>query len=301
MLEKPDLPDETILTSLRQEYGLHDARLEFLPLGADVNTAVYRVVAADRSAYFLKLRKGNFAEITVTLPLFLKDQGIQPVITPLETQARRHWACLGDYTLILYPFIEGKDGYECKLTDHQWIDFGAALKALHTLPLPPLAVPRESFPPDGRELVAAFQAQAEQTAFIDPTAAKLAAFMKAHRAEITHLVQRAGQLADLLQSRPIEWVLCHADIHPGNLLITADEAFYIVDWDAPILAPKERDLMFIGGTDLWNGFREKDLFYQGYGPVANRPGRPGLLPLRTHCPGHRRVLQAAVPQRPGRG
>ena len=126
---------------------------------------------------------------------------------------------------------------------------------------------RESFSPHWRELVAEFQTQVEHTVFADPTAARLAAFMKTRRAEISHLVERAGQLGSALAERSLDLVLCHADIHPGNLLITAQDAFYIVDWDNPILAPKERDLMFIGGTDLWNGFREKDLFYQGYGPV----------------------------------
>ena len=64
--------------------------------------------------------------------------------------------------------------------------------------------------------------------------------------------------------------MCHSDLHPGNLLICADGALYIVDWDNPILAPKERDLMFIGwGTgDRWHGAREEALFYQGYGQAA---------------------------------
>jgi hypothetical protein len=41
--------------------------------------------------------------------------------------------------------------------------------------------------------------------------------------------------------------LCHSDIHAGNILIDVNDDFYIVDWDNPILAPKEHDLMFIGG------------------------------------------------------
>jgi spectinomycin phosphotransferase len=41
----------------------------------------------------------------------------------------------------------------------------------------------------------------------------------------------------------------------------------IVDWDEPILAPKERDLMFIGGGvgGIWNNDQEASWFYQGYG------------------------------------
>ena len=42
---------------------------------------------------------------------------------------------------------------------------------------------------------------------------------------------------------------------------------YIVDWDDPIMAPKERDLMFIGGgvANVWNKPHEEELFYKGYG------------------------------------
>ena len=55
MLEKPAIPDELILTGVRQVYGLPIERLAFLPLGVDVHSAVYRLEAADGAAYFLKL------------------------------------------------------------------------------------------------------------------------------------------------------------------------------------------------------------------------------------------------------
>lgn len=40
-----------------------------------------------------------------------------------------------------------------------------------------------------------------------------------------------------------------------------------MDWDNPLLAPKERDLMFIGGgiDNIWKSDREEALFYEGYG------------------------------------
>jgi spectinomycin phosphotransferase len=51
------------------------------------------------------------------------------------------------------------------------------------------------------------------------------------------------------------------------VLIDGKGAIYIVDWDEPIMAPKERDLMFIGGgvANTWNNPREEDFFYKGYG------------------------------------
>jgi spectinomycin phosphotransferase len=68
MLEEPNLGHDLISTHLQDAYGLQATELTFLPLGADVNTAVYRVVTSDGRTYFLKLCNGGFNETTVTLP-----------------------------------------------------------------------------------------------------------------------------------------------------------------------------------------------------------------------------------------
>ena len=67
--------------------------------------------------------------------------------------------------------------------------------------------------------------------------------------------------------RPLAHVLCHADIHTNNVLLDADGAVWIVDWDDTLLAPKERDLMFVVGGGLNRtlvGPREEALVLQGY-------------------------------------
>jgi spectinomycin phosphotransferase len=269
MLEKPNISNDLIISHLQKEYNLHVTDLTFLPLGADLGTAVYRVVAEDGSAYFLKLRKG-FEEITVTVPLFLKSQGIQEIIAPFETKSRQGWADFGEYKMILYPFIEGKNGFEMELTDHHRLTLGAALKGIHTAQVPSelkRLIPQEVFSPQGRESVKLLQELVESNRFDDPTAEKLAEFMKSKQSEITRLVNRTEQLAAELQSESLELVLCHTDIHGGNILISDNDDLYIVDWDNPILAPKEHDLMFIGGgiDNIWKSEREEAVFYQGYG------------------------------------
>jgi spectinomycin phosphotransferase len=268
MLEKPSLPDQLIISCLEDVYGLQVNRLTFLPIGADSNTAVFRVDANDQKAYFLKLRKGDFDEITVAVPYFLKLLGIEQIIAPLETRACQKWVSLDAFKLILYPYVEGQDGYAVALSDRQWQTFGAALKRIHTAHVPPTLarlIPHETYSPQWRERVKTFQAHIEENTFDDPTAAELAAFMKLKRHEIDHLVARAETLGIALQARHAELVLCHSDIHPGNLLISGDDALYIVDWDNPIFALKERDLLLIGGCYPWHGAREVALFYQGYG------------------------------------
>ncbi len=270
MLKKPDLPDPLILAAAQEQYGLPATRLTFLPLGADVNTAVYRLETRDEAAYFLKLRRGPFDETSVRLPKFLHSQGLRLVIPPLETRTGGLTGLLGEYRLILYPFIEQAEAAE--LSDRHWLEFGAALKRLHSLPPPPeLAnlLQREQFSPQGRELVKVFQQQVETEQFVEPMAARLAALMRAKRAEISHIVRRAEQLAETLASRRLEFVLCHSDVHIWNLLISSGGELYIVDWDNPILAPKERDLMFVGGgvSPAQTSPVGEALFYRAYGPV----------------------------------
>lgn len=283
MLTKPDIADEHIISHLQDEYNIRVSTLTFLPLGADMDTAVYRVIPDRGTAYFLKLRKG-FDEVSVTVPLFLKSQGMKEIIAPFETKSNQGWADFGEYKMILYPFIEGKDGFDMEVSDHHKRTLGAALKAIHSVKLPlelKSMIPQETFSPNYRESMKSFQAQVEDQIYDEPVAAKLAGFIKSKRDEIDHLIERVEELAREPQSKPLEFVLCHTDIHGGNMLIGRDgqlakhpdgapvptDNLYIVDWDAPLLAPKERDLMFIGGgiDNIWKSKRDESIFYEGYG------------------------------------
>ena len=249
----------------------------FLPFGADLNTAVYRVVADDETPYFLKLRSGIFDETSVALPKFLSDQGIVQIIASLPTRTGQLWASLDAFKLILYPFVEGHNGFEVDLSDRHWSDFGTALKSIHTAVVPPALIRRirqETYSPQWRGIVKTFLEGVGNGAVDDPVAVELAAFLKIKRDEILDLVGRAERLAQALQARSPEFILCHSDIHAGNILIDSNDAFYIVDWDDPILAPKERDLMFIGGGQMgaWRTPQEEEtLFYQGYGQTEVDP------------------------------
>jgi spectinomycin phosphotransferase len=277
MLEKPDLKDEKIITCLKNDYGLSVNQITFLPLGADFNTAVYCVVANGETHYFVKLRRGEFDKAAVAVPKFLCDLGIKQIVPSLKTQTGQLCASLGPFTVILYPFIEGHDGYEVTLSDAQRVEFGAALKKFHVANIPSEitnGIRREMFSPRWRETVKLFVKRIESETFKDPVAADLAEFLKTKRYETLELVERAERLALMLQAQPPEFILCHGDIHAWNLLIDNNGALYMVDWDTLIFAPKERDLMFVGSGLGGNGhtLQEKEiLFYQGYGQTQVNP------------------------------
>jgi spectinomycin phosphotransferase len=64
-------------------------------------------------------------------------------------------------------------------------------------------------------------------------------------------------------------VLCHGDPHLGNMLIGREEV-WLIDWDDAVLAPRERDLMFVlGGVLAFAPVspRQQGWFFDGYGTV----------------------------------
>ncbi len=276
MIEPPRLTVEAIAGRLPEAYGLQVARMAFLPGGADLEAAAYHVVAGDGREYFLKIRGDRFAESSVALPKVFSDLGIRHIIAPLPANTGQLSSNLDGLRLILYPFVAGRNAYETDLADGDWIELGDTLRQIHNVKIPrALAghLAQENYSPDGREAVLSFLEMAEGGRFQEPVSAKLARFLVANSGEIAALVARTGRLARGLSGRAWRPFLCHNDLHAGNILIAEDD-FYLVDWDEVILAPKERDLMYVGGGLIgrWRDPEEEEaLFYRGYGPTEVNP------------------------------
>ncbi len=275
MIEKLPLSSQQIIDSLKTNYGLNVISLILLPLGADINASVYKAQAKDKS-YFLKLKHGHQHEFSVVLARFLYDSGISQVIPPVNTLQGQPILLISDCTLIVYPFIEGQDGFSRNLTEEQWITLGKAMRQVHETNIPlsiQNQIRREGYAPKWREAVRLLYPYVKDEHYGDEVALKLLKFMKENLALIHRLVDTAEQLSQKIKEHSPKFVLCHSDIHGGNVLIDNKNTLYIVDWDEPIMAPIERDLMFIGGgvANVWNNPHEEALFYQGYGKTEINP------------------------------
>jgi spectinomycin phosphotransferase len=272
MLERPDISDAIISARVLDAYGLQIEQVTFLPVGW-VNNAAYRLAAGDGAAYFLKLRRGQFSDVAVAVPAFLQAQGVRQVMAPVATTTGELWVHALGFDWILYPFFAGTSGFEVDLSPAQWIALGEAMRAVHAVRLPAALaarVPQEGYSPHWRSSMRAFLALVERESYSDPIAARMAAFLRAKHDEIAAMIARAEQLAGVLRQRVDPFAVCHADLHAGNVLVGSDERVAIVDWDDPILAPKERDLMFIGGGvgGTWNDDQTPQWFYRGYGSAG---------------------------------
>lgn len=274
MFEKPRVPDSRIVACLRESYGIEGIELNFLPLGNNSYAGVYRVWAENGLSYFVKVQEATTDDLAgVIVPHHLSEMGIKRVIAPIPTQDGSLWHNVDGYTLILYPYVEGTGGTEVRLSDNLWIDLGKTLKKVHATPLTPdllTHVPQETFIPNPRwtRTVHELHTRIHNSEFDDALQRDLAGFWKTHDDTIMKLVDRAEVLGWLLQPQKASFVLCHGDIHPANVLVDQHGKLLIVDWDRVIIAPKERDLMFIIGGVVAGfevGEKAEGLFFDGYG------------------------------------
>jgi spectinomycin phosphotransferase len=263
------LLDQRIIDCLKTCYGINVISLSFLPWGADINASVYRVEAQE-AVYFVKLKQGHQHELSAVLSNLLHAAGVVQIIPPIITTQGQPVQRMEGYTLIVYPFVEGENGFKRTLTKDQWIQLGKAMRQVHQTVIPlsiQNQIRRETYASKWREAVRELYPIIDSEPIGDESALKLLKFMKENKSVIQDLVDTAESLSYKIQQESSPLVLCHSDIHAGNVLIDTNEKLYIIDWDEPMMAPIERDLMFIGGGvgNVWNNIQEIDYFYEGYG------------------------------------
>lgn len=277
MLEPPNIPEEHLRACLQEQYGLAAVTLEFLPIGLDSRAGVYRVMTVQGTAYLLKAKSGTLYEPSCIVPRYLKDQGVDAVVAPVPTNRNALWTQLGeweheDWTAIVYPFIEGDVGWNPRMTEAQWKAVGTAIKWIHQVPLRPegfQSLRKETFDPTeyGR-WVRAFDADNARAAGGGEVEQAFRAHWMEHRPTIFRLVTMMEGLAGVLQRQAEPHVICHADLHPSNIIRGYDGRVFIIDWDDVMLAPKERDFLFVGDPPSDTASRERIApFFQGYWQV----------------------------------
>lgn len=255
---------------MRAAYALRARSATLVGGRAHAEATPYRI-ECDEGSFFLKLSPQPQGDALV-LVRFLADAGIDAVVAPMPSRAGRLFTTVAGFSVTLYPFIEGENGFRAPLGKRQWAALGTTLRSVHAATPPPSVTASmrvETYADHWRRKTHAYlEAAPDRRA--DGATRDLFALLDAKRAQIGALVEHAEQLAASLARRALPFVPCHGDIHAGNVLVDGDgQTIAIIDWDDPVLAPKERDLMFIGAGigHAWNRPDEARAFYRGYGPA----------------------------------
>lgn len=137
MTEKQSLSLQNIIDCLNSHYGIAAVTLTFLPLGADMNASVYKAETHGGLSYFVKLKRGYRYDISVAILALLQASGIQQIIPPIKAIDGELTQHVDDFTLTVYPFVDGRNGFCCNLTDNQWVALGKVLRQVHEFDVPP--------------------------------------------------------------------------------------------------------------------------------------------------------------------
>ena len=266
MREPPRIPEERLRVCLQNQYDLDPVTLTFLPLGKDYNAGVYRVVSDQSTAYLLKVTSRPLYEPSCLVPYYLSQQGVTSVVAPVPTTRHALWTQLGEWTVIVYPFLDG-DTSLTGMTAAQWQEVGTIFQRIHQVRLPPAgfsSLRQETFDPTGyARWVRTFETQHLQQCLGGSGAARaLCASWVARQSTIHTAVTSLEKLATVLKKHPFPYVICHADLHPANLLRDPAGHVFVIDWDEVMLAPKERDFIFVRtphAEAFWAGYGQREV------------------------------------------
>ncbi len=264
MRKPPSIAEEQLRACFQNQYDLIPVTLEFLPLGLDYHAGVYRVVSEQGTASLLKVTSRPLYEPRCLVPRYLNDQGITSVVAPVPTRSGALWTRVEEWTVIVYPFIDGDTSWT-GMTNEQWKEVGTIFQQIHQVMLPPEgfeSLRKETFDPaEYDRWVRAFETQHLHSRHGGSVSERaLRADWRAHQSTIHTAVTSLEKLAEVLQSRTFPYVICHADLHPANLLRDRHGHVFVIDWDEVMLAPKERDFIFVREP-------QADAFWQGYGVI----------------------------------
>jgi len=262
MRKPPNIAEEQLRACFQNQYDLIPVTLAFLPRGLDYNAGVYRMVSEQGTAYLLKVTSRPLYEPRCLVPRYLNDQGITSVVAPVPTRSGALWTQLEKWTVIVYPFIDGDTSFT-GMTNEQWKEVGTIFKQIHQVMLPPegfASLRKETFDPtEYTRWVRTFETQHLHSRHGGSESSRaLRADWLAHQSTIHTAVASLEKLAAELQSRTVPYVISHADLHPANLLRDHAGHVCVIDWDEVMLAPKERDFIFVREP-------QAGAFFQGYG------------------------------------
>ncbi|HAT3974512.1 TPA: aminoglycoside O-phosphotransferase APH(9)-Ia [Legionella pneumophila] len=266
---KKTIPDQQLIELLKVYYGIDIHSVQLMAGGADMNAFGYKA-DSESNSYFVKLKYGHHDEINLSIIRLLHDSGIKEIIFPIYTRDAKLFQQIDHFKIIVYPFIDAPNGFTQNLTEKQWQQLGKVLRQIHETSVPTAIQQRlrkETYSPKWREMVRSFYNKIGFDDSDDQITADFKSFFNQKIDSIHRLVDSSEELSKKIQLDLDKYVLCHSDVHAGNVLVVNEESIYIIDWDEPMLAPKERDLMFIGGGigNVWNKPHEIDYFYEGYG------------------------------------
>jgi spectinomycin phosphotransferase len=202
----------------------------------------------DHKNLFLKIYSDDNipdSAFTFAHDLFAKV-GIRNIAHPIATSNGQMRIRVGDFHIALFNWISGKTAQEHKLADRQLERLGELLVKVHQSKtrIGDYAVGETFEIPFKDRLLAIFDGMSKINGDSTEYNMKLKVFLEPLRHKFMQELETLETLQRKVKSMKLEFVNCHGEPSPGNVLSSDDGEVHLLDWDDPIFAPKEKDLLF---------------------------------------------------------
>lgn len=272
--------DQRLAGWVADDFGLTVVSAVPVGFGADASAELWRATTADGGEYAVKLSGGGTpAGLVVTAQL--ARQGVPGIVAPRASREGEVCTVREGRRLSVVPWASDERALAGGMRPAHWRAYGQVLAATHAVTVTDelAGLPREDHThaligAATREMDHRLRAVDDRTA--DRWTRAVAGCWREAADDLATLLDRVDRLGAELRARQADLVVCHGDPHLGNLLLGPDGQVWLIDWDDAVLAPRERDLMFVlGGVLAFAPVTpaEQAAFFEGYGPVRPDPVR----------------------------
>ncbi len=239
--------DESLLKRVIQEkFGISVISMTFIPKWETARACI--VGSSKHTNFFVKIYSDNSipdSAFRFAHDLYAKA-GVTNITHPVATSSGQMRIQLGDFHIAIFDLISGTTAEQHKLTKRQLERLGELLARIHQSKavIGEYSV-RERFEIPFRDrLVAIFNETSKTSGNAANYKAQLKFFLEPHRKEFMEELETLGELQRKVGRKNLEFVNCHGEPSPGNVMSSNSGGVYLLDWDDPIFAPKEKDLIF---------------------------------------------------------
>ncbi len=260
-----------MLQRITAEFGVSVRSASQVSGGQDSSATVWRGLLTGGASVAIKLsRRAPSPGLAVSS--HLAARGVPSIVAALRARSGKPSLTVDGVQVSVLPWILGRRGADTGMTASQWRDFGELLARVHEVELPAelrALVPAENYVPVAVDVARRLARQIRDVT--DPPDALTRSVVgewQAASESIDILVDSVDELGTQLRTRPVSRVLCHGDAHIANVLLDRDGRLWLLDWDEVVVAPRERDLMFVVGGVLSDApvtADQQSWFFDGYG------------------------------------
>lgn len=272
--------DERLAGWVAADFGLTVVSAVPVGYGADATAELWRATTTDGGEYAVKLSGGGTpAGLVVTARL--ARRGVPGIVAPRVSREGGVCTVHQGRRLSVVPWVSDERALAGGMRPAHWRAYGEVLAATHAVAVTDqlAGLPGEDHTHTAvgaatREMDRRLRAADDRT--VDRWTRAVAGRWRKAADDLTTLLDRVDRLGAELRACPADLVVCHGDPHLGNLLLGGDGQVWLIDWDDAVLAPRERDLLFV--LDGVLAFApvtpaEQAAFFEGYGPAQPDPVR----------------------------